>query len=372
MFSSRKQLRSHQPDLIFILLSFLLVSFGLIMLFSASSSLAKLKFDDSCFFIKKQILYGLIPGLIGFFIAYFFYYRKFLKISLLLLILGLISLLLVFTSLGLTINGARRWLNLGGFVFQPSEIARLFFIIYLASWLEKEERRKSLTSFLSFLFICGIFIFLIIKQPSTSMSILFLLTALILYLVSGGKISYFFSSITLFALIFLIVIISTPYRFTRIKAFLNPQIDPLGINYQTNQNLTALGSGGIFGKGFFHSSLKEKLIPEVITDSIFAVIGEEFGFLGSVIFITFFLLFVFRGFKIGLAAPDDFAKLLVIGLISSIALEFFINLAAVSSIIPFTGLPLPFVSKGGTSLATLLFSLGIIANISRYTRKNEK
>ena len=364
MFFSRKQLRSHQSDLIFILLSFLLISFGLIMLFSASSSLAKLEFDDSCFFIKKQILYGLIPGLIGFFVAYFFYYRKFLKISLLLLILGLISLLLVFTPLGLTINGARRWLNLGGFVFQPSEIARLFFIIYLASWLEKEERRKSLTSFLSFLFICGIFIFLIIKQPSTSMSILFLLTALILYLVSGGKISYFFSSITLFAFIFLIVIISTPYRFTRIKAFLNPQIDPLGINYQTNQNLTALGSGGIFGKGFFHSSLKEKLI--------FAVIGEEFGFLGSVVFIIFFLLFVFRGFKIGLAAPDDFAKLLVIGLISSIALEFFINLAAVSSIIPFTGLPLPFVSKGGTSLATLLFSLGIIANISRYTRKNEK
>ena len=365
-FSGRGE---HSPDYVIVSCVFILIIFGLVMLASASSDLGKVKFNDSYFYLKHQLMYGLSIGIIGFYLASKFYYRNYEKIATPLLFFSLFILLLVFTSLGKTSGGATRWLQFGSFVFQPSELLKITFIFYLASWLRgSSNRQKSFwAGFVPFMIISGIVAILLIMQPSTSFSVILMIVALMVYFVSGAKVSYIFSAVALGLIILAILFYSAPYRLERVKTFLNPEINPQSSSYQINQAMIAIGSGGLWGKGFGKSVTKISSLPQPIDDSIFAIIAEELGFVGTMFLISIFITLVIRTFILSKKITDDFGKLLLVGFGSLIAIQVFINMGAISGLLPLTGMPLPFISYGGTALAVFMTISGIMVNISKYS-----
>ncbi len=358
--------RSSTPDYLFIAFLAILIIFGLVMLTSASSDLSRTKFGDSYYYLKHQILYGLLPGLAGFFIALFFNYQRWKKWGLLLLILSVVFLLLVFTPLGFKAYGSDRWLNIGGFGFQPGEFVKIAFLIYMAAWIGKSQNRgKSFTAGLvPFSILLASVLLPLVLQPSTTTAVLILAAAITMYFTAGAKVKFIFLIVLMGALAVVSLILATPYRLQRILGFINPGADPLGKTYQINQSLTAIGSGGIWGTGYGRSVTKLYYLPEPIGDSIFAVIGEELGFVGSLTLVFFFLLFVWRGLIIAKSAPDTFGRLLGTGFMALIGFQAFIHIGANSGLIPLTGVPLPFISYGGTALAVFLTMSGLVVNIS--------
>ncbi len=355
------------PDYVFIAFLIILVVFGLVMLTSASSDLAKTKFGDSYYYLKHQIIYGLIPGLVGFFLALFLPLKVWEKISLPALFLSIIFLLLVFSPLGLRALGADRWISIGGIGFQPGEIVKFTFLIYMAAWIGRNRSRaKSVThGLLPMLVLLGFVIVPLILQPATTTAVLIFTSVITMYFTAGAKMRYLFwigivAAVALVALVFI-----TPYRMQRVLSFMNPDADPLGKTYQINQTLIAIGSGGMWGVGYGRSTTKLHYLPEPIGDSIFAVIGEELGFVGSAALIIFFLFFVWRGLSIAKKAPDGFGRLAAMGFSTLIGLQAFVHIGANSGLIPLTGVPLPFISYGGTALAVFLTMSGIIVTISR-------
>ncbi|MBI2591208.1 MAG: putative lipid II flippase FtsW [Candidatus Brennerbacteria bacterium] len=357
-----------EPDYIFIAAIFLLTVFGLMVLASASSDLGQKKFGDSYYYLKHQILYGLSLGLIGFFLALKIDYSRFERLAFWFLIASVILLMLVFTPLGFKAGGADRWVKFGPLTAQPAEIVKAAFLIYIAAWLSKKtERSRSFQSgFIPFLIVCGLVAGLLLAQPSTTTVALIAFSSLIVYFLSGAKMSYLLSAIFLGILILTLIIYSTPYRLKRVQAFLNPQADSQGTGFHINQALTAIGSGGLWGVGYGKSLTKYNYLPEPIGDSIFAVIGEEFGFAGAAGLVFFYFFLLYRVFRIAWKSRDNFAKLLSTGFGTIIGAQVFINIAAISGIIPLTGVPLPFISYGGTALAVFLTMAGITANISKY------
>ncbi len=368
----------HAPDYVFLSCVVLLTIFGLVMLSSASSDLGKIKFNDTYYYLKHQILYGLSFGILGFLLGALLYYRWWQKLAVPILLISLLALILVFTPLGFSHAGSNRWLNLGPLSVQPAELLKFSFIVYLAAWLgakrEKSSHRQTniLSGYLPFLIICGLISFLIFIQPSTTSVIIIMASGLLVYFVSGARLSFVFGTVFL-ALIALILLVSiTPYRLARVETYVknffgSEAIDYQSQGYQINQSKMAIGSGGLWGVGFGQSTTKFKYLPEPISDSIFAVIGEELGFVGAVSLIGIFILFLFRGFIIAKNSRDHFARLIVVGFVSIIGIQAFINIAAISGLIPLTGVPLPFISYGGTSLAIFLTMSGVIVNISKYT-----
>ncbi len=369
----------HYPDYVFVSCIILLVVFGLVMLSSASSDLGKIKFNDTYYYLKHQLLFGLSFGVIGFLIASLVYYRWWQKLAIPLLLISLAALILVFTPLGFSHAGANRWLDLGILSVQPAEFLKLSFIIYLAAWLSSKGKVINLrqTSFMAgylpFLIISGLVAFLIIIQPSTTIVAIIMAAGLVVYFISGARLSFVLGTIFLGLLVFvLVVLLMGSYRLDRVQTYFktvfNPDIvDAQSKGYHLNQALTAIGSGGLWGVGFGKSILKFKYLPEPIGDSIFAVIAQELGFVGVIFLITIFIFLFIRGFIIAKNSRDQFAKLITVGIISIMAVQTFIHIAANSGIIPFTGVPLPFISYGGTSLAVFLTMAGIIVNISKYT-----
>ncbi|MBI3588905.1 MAG: cell division protein FtsW [Candidatus Liptonbacteria bacterium] len=360
----------HSPDYLLLAVIFILTIFGLVMLSSASSELGKIRFNDSYYYLKHQVISGLLIGLIGFFVAYKFYYPNYKKLALPLLIISLGLLTLVFTKLGVTAGGATRWIRLGPTAFQPAELLKITFILYLAAWLSnaKIQRGKSLAQgFLPFLIVSGVMAVLLILQPATSMVVLLITAGLVVYFLSGAKLKYlgFLGLIGVVALS--IIIYLTPYRFERVATFLKSGRDTRGAGYHLNEALIAIGSGGLTGVGFGDSRTKTNYLPAPIDDSIFAVAAEELGFIGAGSLIVVFGFFVFRLFWISRKIRDQFGRLLLIGFASIIAIQSLVNIAAISGILPLTGLPLPFVSYGGTALAIFLTMSGIAANVSKYT-----
>lgn len=362
--------KASAPDYVFIGLVAVLAIFGLVMLTSASSDLAEARFGNSFYYLNHQILNGLIAGVIGFLVGAFTYYRTWERLAIPLLIITIILLILVFTPFGLTTKGASRWISIGGFSLQPAEILKLTFFVYLAAWLAKsgERSKKLLTGFLPFMILVGAIIMLIVFQPSTTTAAIIFASALATYFTAGGKVSFLALAVLLAGLGLSILVYFTPYRLQRITTFLNPEANELGEGYHLNQSLNAIGSGGWFGVGYGQSTTKLRSLPEPIGDSIFAVIAEEFGFVGALFLVIVFLVLVLRGLGIARAAPDNFGRLLVTGFITLIGIQAFVNIGAVSGLIPFTGVPLPFVSFGGTALATFLTMSGIMINVSRYAR----
>lgn len=297
-------------------------------------------------------------------------YRWWKKLALPLMFFSLGLLVLIFLpKLGYAVGGARRWVLIGPISFQPSEILKLIFIIYLASWLDARRQdvgsvSYGLIPFAVMLAIVGMFL---IMQPDIGTLGIIIITSGILYFLGGGKISQISTLIFFGLIIFFLVVQLEPYRINRLLVFLHPNTDPLGIGYQIKQAFLAIGSGGFWGNGFGKSIQKYNYLPEPMGDSIFAIFAEELGFLGVALLMVLFALFLWRGLWVAKHAPDTFGKLLAAGIVVGIMTQMFINMAAISGLLPLTGVPLPFVSYGGTSLLVTLASIGILLNISRYT-----
>jgi len=369
MFGRIKSRRTSAPDYVFLSLVIILVVFGLVMLTSASSDLAEQRFGNSFYYLNHQIINGLFVGAVGFLIGFFVYYRRWEKIAIPLLVVNIILLALVFVpSLGFTTKGSSRWLDIGGMSLQPAELLKLTFFVYLAAWLSKngERSKKFLTGFLPFMILIGIIMTLIVFQPSTTTAAMIFAAALATYFTAGGRISFLVVAILIAALGLSILVYFTPYRLQRVTTFLNGGANELAEGYHLNQSLIAIGSGGWFGVGYGQSTTKIRYLPEPIGDSIFAIIAEELGFVGASLLVMFFLFFILRGLRIAKRTSDSFGRLMVTGFITLLGIQTFINIGAVSGLIPFTGVPLPFVSYGGTALAVFLTMSGIIVNVSRY------
>lgn len=362
--------KAHHPDYILILIILTLIVFGLVILASASVVLSQEKFGQSYYFLKHQLIYGLAIGLILWLIGQKIYYRQWSKLALPLLILTLVLLVLVFIpQLGFQHGGAKRWVIFGPISIQPAEIAKLTLVIYLAALLAKKKEKISQfkEGLLPFLILIALITCLIILQPNTGTLIVIALTALIIYFLAGAKKSHLFVVFLIGLVSFSALIKIAPYRMSRLTVFLHPETDPQGIGYQINQALLAIGSGGLFGRGLGHSLQKFLYLPEIVSDSIFAIAAEELGLIGASILVTLFVIFAWRGFKIAKNAADNFGRLLAAGITSWLVFQAFINMAAISGLIPLTGIPLPFVSYGGSAMAVSLAGVGILVNISKYT-----
>ncbi|EKE19033.1 MAG: cell division membrane protein [uncultured bacterium] len=347
----------------------ILLVFGLIMISSAGVVYSETRFGDSYYFFKRQLLYGVLPGAFVLYILQKIDYHYWKKFAVPFFFVSIIFLLLVFVpGVGSRVYGASRWIQLGPFSFQPSEMAKLATIIYLAAWLESRGSNRikdMLEGALPFLGIMGLIGFLIMKQPDTGTLGVIVLTSFAIYFVSGARISHLTSMGFLGFCALWILVKLEPYRFDRILAFLDPGADPQGIGYQINQALLAVGSGGFLGVGLGHSRQKFNYLPEPVGDSIFAVIGEELGIIGATFLVVLFVMLAMRGIKIAKNSPDMFGRLLASGITMWIILQAFINISANIALVPLTGIPLPFISYGGTSLLFLMAAIGILLNISK-------
>ncbi len=365
-------MKSYSCDKTLLVTVFLLTVFGLVMLSSASVVVSYNNFGYNHYYLLHQFLYGFLPGMFFLFVFQRIDFCLFKKYAMPLFAITIVFLLLVFMpDLGYGAKGAERWVTFGDFRFQPSEIAKLTFILYLAAWLE--SKGKNIKDFskglLPFIIILSVMAFLLVKQPDIGTFVVVVLTAAVMFFAAGAALSHL-AILALGGAIGMFMLIKVaPYRMDRLMVFLHPEIDPKGIGYQINQAILALGSGGILGVGFGYSRQKFNYLPEPMGDSIFAVIGEELGIVGLAVILILFLVFVLRGFRIANDAPDNFAKLSAIGITSWIAFQAIVNIAAITSLIPLTGIPLPFISYGGSSLVASLSGVGILLNISKHKRR---
>lgn len=349
----------------------ILLAFGLLMIMSAGVSYGQVRFDDSYYFFKQQIL-GLIVGGGVMYITANIDYHLWRRLVMPIFGIAVVLLIMVFIpGIGVNVYGATRWIELGPIMFQPSEVMKLAIILYLAAWLSEKGEHKvadfneGLVPFLGILLLIG---FLIIKQPDTGTLGVICLMAMSIFFTAGAQIKHLLSLIGIGFASLAVLIVMAPYRLARLTVFLNPDHDSSGSGYQVSQALLAVGSGGLFGAGLGQSRQKFNYLPEPVTDSIFAVIGEEFGFIGAVLLISLFLYLAWRGLRIAQGAPDMFGRLIVVGVVAWILFQSFINISAIIGLIPLTGIPLPLISYGGTSLAVILAAVGIVLNVSRQSR----
>lgn len=357
-----------KPDQILAITTFALIVFGLVMISSAGVAISQNRFGDGYYFFKHQLFYGVAPGLLIMFIVQKIDYHLWKKIALPFFLLNLVFLILVFIpGMGLKLQGASRWIKLGPFSFQPTEMLKLSIILYLAAWLEskKEQSRDIFEGLIPFLAILGVVGFLIIKQPDMGTLGVIVIISMAIYFLSGAKLQHLMGMFSLGIVAFFALVKFESYRMDRLMVFLHPELDPRGVGYQINQALLAIGSGGLFGLGLGHSRQKFNYLPEPVGDSIFAVICEEIGLFGAMVLISLFIIFAMRGLKIAKHAPDTFGRLVAVGITSWIIFQALINIAAITGLIPLTGITLPFISYGGTSLVFSMVGVGILLNISK-------
>lgn len=358
-----------KPDYFLMAAFCILLVFGITMLSSASSDLGKELFNNSYYYLEHQLEFGLTVGLLGFLVGYFVPYYRFKNVAFILLLVSLVALVLVFTPLGTAASGSARWLRLGPLSFQPSELMKFTYILYLAAWLSSAKQKRTtdlMSGLLPFAVVSGVMAVLLILQPATSTVAILLGAGLIVYFVSGAPMKYILGIIGVVVLGIALVIVATPYRRARIMAYLHPTENLQGQNYQVNQALIAIGSGGFWGQGYGQSATKYGYLPDPIDDSIFAVVAEELGFVGAGALVAVFAIVTFRMFWLAKRAGDQFGQLILIGFGTVIALQAFVNMASISGIIPLTGVPLPFVSYGGTALAVFITMGGVALNVTRY------
>lgn len=356
------QLKSQKKtfDLPLFLTVLILVLFGLLMVYDASSVQGLKDFKDSYYYIRQQLLWVAL-GIASMFFFANFSYHKFKTLALPLLAVSFGLLLAVFIpGLGVSGGGAHRWLRLGGATIQPVEIMKLAAAIFLASLFEKKTR--ILPFMMLILAVSGI---TAVLQKDLGSTLVFTLSSLILYFAAGGSLWHFLIFLPPVFGGVLALIFSSPYRSKRILAFLDPFSDPQGFTYHISQVLIALGTGGLFGLGLGKSRQKFEYIPEVSTDSIFGIIGEELGFLGGIFLILLFSFLILRCLIIAERCSDRFGRILAIGLTSWLGIQAAINLSSMVALLPLTGVPLPFISYGGSALLANLTAVGILLNISK-------
>ncbi len=349
-----------------------IVVFGLLMLASASAPVGYDRFGDSWYFVKHQVIFGLIPGLAGMIVMSRVPYTFWKKHAWNLLLVSIGLLLLVFLpGLSAGIGTAHSWIDLGWFTVQPSEFVKLTFLFYLAAWLEKRGHagvRDAHSGFWPFVLTLGAIIGLLVLQPDVGTMIIIVVMSLVVYFSAGAPITYILSLVG-FGMVGIGLLIGlAPYRLSRFMTFLNPELDPQGVGYHINQALLAIGSGGMFGLGYGHSRQKFQFLPEVVGDSIFAVIAEELGLMACIMLISAYFAFLSRTLVIARAAPDAFGKYVTVGIGAWISVQAFVNIGSMVAMVPMTGTTLPFISYGGTSLAVALTAVGVVLNISRYSK----
>jgi cell division protein FtsW len=363
-FAKNKGKERKRADFMLLFIVFILSVFGLIMVYDASIVDANDSFGDQFYFVKFQGAYlfiGFILLIIAGHIDYHIY-KKFIKY---LFAANVFLLILVLTPLaGNEIYGARRWIDLGPITFQPTEPFKTVLAIYLATWMEKKR------TLLQFFVLIGFVLSLVILEPDMGTSIVLITSAFLVYYISGANTLKFALSSFMAFLGGLLLILLSPYRRQRLTTFFDPQSDPLGSSYHIQQILMALGSGGFFGLGVGQSLQKYQYLPEATSDSIFAIVGEEVGFVGSTVLILLFMAVIWKGFQIAQKAPDLYGRLLATGITGWIGTQVFVNLASMVSLAPLTGIPLPLFSYGGTSLVVTLISIGILLNISKQKSLN--
>lgn len=352
-------------DTLVLLVIFFLTIFGILMVYNASSVIGFHDFGDKYYFVKNQVLWAAI-GFTALGIFSIIPYQLLKRMALPLLIVTLLMLAAVFIpGFGVKALGATRWLDLKFFVLQPTEFTKLAFSIYLAAWFSEKEKGR----FWAFVILLLLVLGGVLLQPDVGTAVIIASTSLFIYFLSGATVlNLLLLILTFFAALALLIKLA-PYRMARIMTFLDPMRDPQGASYHIQQVLIALGSGGLFGLGLGQSRQKYAYLPESTTDSIFAIIGEEVGFLGSVILLLVFLALFIRCFKIARGAKDNFGRLLAGGLTAWLGIQTVINIGAQVALLPLTGVPLPFISYGGSSLIVSLSAIGIILNISKTIKK---
>ena len=366
----------------------ILIIWGMFTLATVSFHFSLEKYGNSWYYFLHQLLLGLLPGILAIFLIFRLNLKTLKKISIYLFGLNLILLILVFLpKIGVEIRGSKRWLNLGLILFQPSELLKITFLLYLSAWLsnklefkkkkslefKKKPKKISWQAPLVFLIMLGILGIILVSQPDLSTLAIIFLASLSIYFVSSTPWWHSIPIVLGSGGIVALLIKFSPYRLARVLPLLNPQIDPLGIGYQLKQSLIAIGSGKLFGigKGFSFglSQQQFEFLPQPMTDSIFAIIGEETGFLGCSLLILLFLLFAWQGLKIGLnSSGNEFSKLLAVGITCWITFQAFLNIGGIIGILPLAGIPLPFFSYGSSHLITEMIGVGILLNISKKTR----
>ena len=373
---------SHPPDLALLAGVLVLLIFGVIMVYDASVVYAQGVFGGKYHFLILQAGWVFL-GLLAAAVVYKIGYRRFSKLGVYFLIPSFIILFLAawpnlpllkhlfFIPRGIydrffpEIYGARRWLVLlpGKLSFQPSELAKFSLVLYLSTWLSKSKRSVS-----QFLFLLGLWASLILFEPDYGTAMVFLGIGLCLYFVSGASLLKFVPLGVILGVLGTLLIVSSPYRMKRLQTYLSPSTaDPLSSGYHIQQILIAVGSGGPFGLGFGQSRQKYDYLPEVSTDSIFAVVGEELGFVGGLTVVAAFGFLIYKSFSVARSAPDDLGKLMAIGVSSWLAIQSLVNLGAMTALLPLTGIPLPLISYGGSSTVFMMMAMGLLLSVSRYT-----
>ena len=361
-------IKSRGNDYVVIVLAVLLITFGMAMLSSASSNLSQAQTGNTLYYVTHQLVYGVLPGTVLFLILSSIYYKRYEKIAVLGMIFGIGLLALTLTPLAFSAKGAARWIQIGPLLFQPSEPLKLFFILYLAAWLSspKARDRHSHKGFVAFLVILGTVMGLLLKQPATSTALLIGTVAALMYIVSGARMSHLVITGAIVISGLAIAVWVAPYRMARIEAFLHPELNAQGSGYQVSQARIAIGAGGVWGVGYGQSTTKINSLPEPLGDSIFAVIGEETGFVGSLALLGLILGLIVRIFIVAHETRDRFGSLLLVGFGSLIAVQSFVNIGAISGLLPSTGIALPFISYGSSALVVFMGILGIINNVSKH------
>ncbi|HVS79868.1 MAG TPA: putative peptidoglycan glycosyltransferase FtsW [Candidatus Paceibacterota bacterium] len=367
--------RAGKIDKPFLIAVIILVVAGYFIFSSASLGLLasqQAKYSNVAF---NQTFFGLFLGSIACIITSRLDYRIWRKYSLILFVLSAIMTLLVFVPhIGFSHGGATRWINLGVTTFQPSELLKISFIFYFSAWIAKYKDKVNSFKygFLPFLVLIGIVGAILIKQPDTGTFAVTFAAGLAIYLVAGASWLYLLLLVAGSALGLFVIAKLRPYVMARFTTFLDPSADALGAGYQLQQSLIAIGSGRFLGRGFGQSIQKFNYLPEPIGDSIFAVMSEEFGFLGSVTLVLLFLFLTVRGLKIAATSPDTFGRLVTVGIVILIISQAFINMGGMLAIMPLKGITLPLVSQGGTALFMTLAEIGIIVNISKFSKESKE
>jgi cell division protein FtsW len=361
--------RYHRPDFVLLLSIFSLLAIGLVMVFSASIVESQSAAGTNTYFFWRQLAAAVV-GLVGFIITQkldYHLWKHYAKW----MFWGSVALLLVVLIPGVTPAGAsaHRWIDVGIGTIQPTDIVKLTGLIYFATWLD--DAMRDIGNFMKFVLpffaYVGVLALLVMLEPDLGTLIVMTIIFVGQFWVAGGSFRHmaFFGAIA--ALGLLILIKFEPYRFNRVLVFLNPNADPLGIGYQINQALLAVGSGGFLGLGWGHSRQKHNYLPEASSDSIFAIVAEEMGFVRSVLLIGLYYLIMNRAMGVAKSAPDNYGRLLATGITLWFAFQTLINIGAIIAILPLTGVTLPLVSQGGTSMVMMLAALGILLNISKQT-----
>ncbi len=360
----------HRPDKPLLISIILVIVFGLLMLASSSAVVAYIKFDNSYFYLEKQIFYTII-GLILFFIFSNVHYRFWRRNALSFLLVSIVFLILVFIpGLKAEYGTASSWIEIFGFSLQPSEFVKLFFLIYLAAWLEakKAQVKDSRQVFWPFLIILTVIAFLMYRQPDLGTLSIIAFSSLVVVFVSGVRKRMLIGLGIIVLFLGYLLVGSSEYQSNRFKCMQDPSFSPQKTCYQINQSLIAVGSGGLMGRGLGESRQKFLYLPEVSADSIFPIISEEIGFIFSVLFIALFVFIFYRGILISKKTDDVFGSLLSLGIVAWLVIQVFLNIGGMIALVPMTGVPLPFVSAGGSSIIALLIAMGILINISKYVR----